>query len=206
MSAIDFDSAENLQRLRNQDRDIFGLLVNQFHQQLLIVARAIIGNSLAEEVVQEAWVSAYHALPKFQARSSLKTWLYTIVSNEAKTRLKRESRQVNLGGIDDDPVAYLESGRFRIDGHWDTPPPTWVIESPELLLEESQLQECIERTLEMLSATQKSVFVLRDIEQQPLEDICNILDLSDSNVRVLLHRARLKLLEVIDHYQETGQC
>ncbi len=80
------------------------------------------------------------------------------------------------------------------------------MDSPDQLLEQTQLQTCIDHTLTQLPPAQKAVFTLRDIEQMPLEEICNTLDIKDSNVRVLLHRARLKLFKVIAHYQETGEC
>ncbi len=192
--------------LRNQDHQAFKSLVEKYHRQMLIVARAIIGDSLAEEVVQEAWVSIYHALPSFAGRSSIKTWIYTIVSNQAKTRLRKESRLVSMNDLEADIPVYLKNERFHNNGRWSSPPPLWDTESPEELLENEQLRQCIEKTLELLPCMQKSVFLLRDIEQQPLEEICNILHIANSNVRVLLHRARVKLMQVIDHYQETGQC
>ncbi|HVL02208.1 MAG TPA: sigma-70 family RNA polymerase sigma factor [Dongiaceae bacterium] len=193
-------------QLRRRDHRAFELLVTHLHRPLVAVARAIIGDSLAEEVVQEAWVSVYRALPDFEGRSSLKTWIYTIVGNEARTRLRKEKRIVALEDLAEPGVDYLDSHRFHADGHWGTPPPDWHIESPDQLLEEAQLQKCIEVTLEQLNPNQKAVFTLRDLEQQSLEEICNILQLSDSNVRVLLHRARLRLLQVIDRYQVTGEC
>jgi RNA polymerase sigma-70 factor (ECF subfamily) len=196
----------DLAALRKQEHPAFQRLVEKYHRQMLIVARAIIGDSLAEEVVQEAWLSIYHALPSFEGRSSLKTWVYTIVSNQAKTRLRKESRLVSMNDMEQDIPAYLKQENFRSSGHWITPPPLWDSESPDELLENEQLQRCIEKTLELLPALQKSVFLLRDIEQQSLEEICNMLQIANSNVRVLLHRARVKLLQVIDHYQETGQC
>jgi len=196
----------DLVRLKKQDHQAFENLVEKYHRQMLIVARAIIGDSLAEEVVQEAWVSIYHALPSFEGRSSIKTWIYTIVSNQAKTRLRKESRLVSMNAMEEDIPVYLKNERFHVDGHWSSPPPLWDTESPEELLESEQLQQCIEKTLELLPDVQKSVFLLRDIEQQSLEEICNILQITNSNVRVLLHRARVKLMQVIDQYQETGQC
>lgn len=196
----------DLAELRNRDPRAFERLVQKHHRQMMIVAKAIIGDSLAEEVVQESWVSVYHALPAFEGRSSIKTWIYTIVSNQAKTRLRKESRLVSMEDPDENISSYLSNDRFNEDGRWSSPPPNWEIESPELLLEQEQLRQCIERTLELLPAMQKSVFLLRDIEQQALSEICNIMQLSNSNVRVLLHRARLKLMQVIDQYQETGQC
>jgi len=196
----------DLVRLRNRDHQAFESLVEKYHRQMLVVARVIIGDSLAEEVVQEAWVSIYHALPAFEGRSSIKTWIYTIVSNQAKTRLRKESRLVSMDAMEEEIPVYLKSERFHVDGHWASPPPLWDTETPEELLENEQLRQCIEKTLELLPGVQKSVFLLRDIEQQSLEEICNILQLTNSNVRVLLHRARVKLMQVIDQYQETGQC
>ena len=196
----------DLENLKKQDHQAFQRLVEKYNRQIVVVARAIIGDSLAEEVAQEAWVSIYRALPSFEGRSSIKTWIFTIVSNEAKTRLRKESRLVRLNEMEEVIPAYLNGERFNNNGSWSSPPPLWDIESPEKLLENEQLQRCIEKTIELLPDVQKSVFLLRDIEQQSLEEICNILDISNSNVRVLLHRARVRLMQIIDQYQETGQC
>lgn len=201
-----FLSDQHIAQLRRRDHRAFETLVSQLHRPLVAVARSIIGESLAEEVVQEAWVSIYRALPEFEGRSSLKTWIYTIVGNEARTRLRKEKRIVALEDLAEPGIDYLDGGRFLANGHWDRPPPDWHLESPDQLLEEAQLQDCIEFTLEQLSPNQKAVFTLRDLEQQSLDDICNILQLSDSNIRVLLHRARLRLMQVIDRYQVTGEC
>ncbi len=195
-----------LDDLRNLDHQAFHRLVEKYHKQMVVVARAIIGDSLAEEVAQEAWVSAYRALPRFEGRSSIKTWLYTIVSNEAKTRLRKESRLVRLSDNEEILSGYLGEERFNDNGRWSSPPSHWETESPDSLLENEQLSACIEKTLDILPPMQKSVFLLRDIEQQTLEEICNILDITQSNVRVLIHRARIKLMEIIDKYQETGKC
>lgn len=195
----------DIEKLRRQEHVEFSKLVTAFHRQLVMVAKAIIGDSLAEEVVQEAWLSAFRALPKFEGRSSTKTWLFSIVSNEAKSRLRREKRTVALDDIVDD-VEYLSSDRFNSLGHWKGSMPTWHMDSPDQLLEEQNLQKCIDHTMTLLPDQQRAVFLLRDIEQQPLSDICNILEVTESYVRVLLHRARLKLMQVIDRYQETGEC
>lgn len=192
--------------LKRQDHSAFSALVARHHRALVAVARSIIGDSLAEEVVQEAWVSIYRALPGFEGRSTLKTWIYTIVGNEARSRLRREKRIVALEDLAEPESPYLDGSRFSANGHWSAAVPGWHLDSPDQLLEEQQLQHCINVTLGLLSPQQKAVFTLRDIEQQSLEHICNILQLGDSNVRVLLHRARLKLMQVIDRYQETGEC
>ncbi len=204
MKQLDFSNPEVLTKLKTLDHEIFTCLVSQYQATLLTVARSIIGESLADEVVQESWVSAYKALPKFEGRSQVKTWLITIVSNLAKTRLKKESRSVSLDELED--TSAMGSGQFKANGHWKAGPKQWHIDTPEGLLEEEQLRKCINATLKLLPPTQKAVFTLKDLEQESLDDICNILDLNNSNVRVLLHRARVKLMQVIQRYQETGQC
>ncbi len=200
---------QDIDALRRGDHAAFTRLVGRYHRRLLIIARAIVGDTWAEEVVQEAWISAHRALPQFEGRSSLQTWLCTIVRNEARTRLGKEARYVSLDTFPDssheDTLRALNL-TFRGDGHWQGAPVDWHADSPLALLENTQLQQCIDRTLERLSADQRAVFTLRDLQQMELQDICNILALSSSNVRVLLHRARLTLMQVINRYQETGSC
>jgi len=174
------------------------------HSQLAIVARAIAGPSIADEIVQESWISVLKALPKFEGRSTLKTWITRIVANEAKRRLKKESRHVSLEGLTDDDSSFLE--RFDSKGQWIRPPANWDLATPEEILEERQLKQCLDTTIDTLPDQQKAVFVLRDMQGFSLEQICNILEVSDSNVRVLLHRARNKLHQAIEHFQETGEC
>lgn len=189
------------------DEQAFCALINQHHGLMLTISRAIIGDAFAEDVVQDAWLAVHKHIGNFERRSSLKTWIITIVSNEAKSRLRREARQVSLEQLDDDtPGSYLDGNNFKTDGHWKNPIPHWDNESPEALLEEKQLQKCITKALSLLPPLQKAAFILRDMEEQSFEDICNILQISASNVRVLVHRARLALMQVIDHYQETGTC
>jgi RNA polymerase sigma-70 factor (ECF subfamily) len=200
------EQQEDLEELKVQDHRAFERLVSRYHHQMLAVARSIVGESLAEEVVQEAWVSIYGALPRFEGRSSLKTWIFTIVGNQAKSLLRKESRTIALEDIGQAETGYLSGERFNSGGGWQHPPALWGMESPDTMLEEAQLRHCIEHTLSTLTQVQQAVFTLRDVEHQSLDDICNILGVSDSNVRVILHRARIRLMQVIDRYQETGEC
>lgn len=201
------DERELIAQLMKGDDHAFRHIIAQYHSLMLSIARAIAGDTFADDVVQEAWVSVYRNIVNFEQRSSLKTWLLTIVSNQAKARLRKESRQISLEQLDGEiPGSYLDSAHFKSDGHWQQSVPQWNNESPDSLLEEQQLQHCINRTLDLLPPAQKAAFLLRDIEQQSFEDICNILSVSASNVRVLVHRARLTLMQVIDRYQETGSC
>jgi RNA polymerase sigma-70 factor (ECF subfamily) len=196
-----------IDRLITGDEQAFCVLIKRYHSLLLTIARAIIGDAFAEDIVQDTWLSVHKHIGNFERRSSLKTWIITIVSNEAKSRLRREARLVSLEQLDGEtPGSYLDGTNFKANGHWKNPIPLWNNESPEALLEEQQLQVCIAKTLSLLPPTQKAAFILRDLEQQSFEDICNILHISASNVRVLVHRARLALMQVIDRYQETGTC
>jgi RNA polymerase sigma-70 factor, ECF subfamily len=189
------------------DDRAFCEIITRFQHTMLSIAHAICGDVFADDVVQDAWVAIHKNIGKFERRSSLKTWVMTIVSNEAKARLRRESRKVSLDELDGEaPGSYLDGAQFAQDGHRIAPIPAWHIASPEQLLEEKQLQRCINKTLSILPPAQKAAFLLRDIEQQSFEEICETLQVSAANVRVLVHRARLTLMQVIDHYQETGTC
>lgn len=201
------DESELIAQLIRGDDRAFRYIIAQHHPLMLHIARVIVGDTFADDVVQEAWLSVYNNIGSFEKRSSLKTWLLTIVSNHAKTRLRKESRQVSLDQLDGEtPGSYLDGAHFTSDGHWQQSVPQWNTESPDALLEEQQLQHCINRTLNLLPPAQKAAFILRDLQQESFEDIGNILAVSAANVRVLLHRARLTLMQVIDRYQETGSC
>lgn len=207
----DLESPQFLKLLQTQDNDAFSRLVAQYHRQMISVAGAITGPQWAEEAVQDAWLSVFKALPKFEGRSSLKTWLFTIVKNSALARLRKEANTVSLddrvgGGPDSPTTEKWYENAFEGNGRWRFPPSDWGISSPEAMLEEEQLRHCIEHTLTILKSDQRAVFTMRDLQQLSLIEICNILELSNSNVRVLLHRARVALLQVIERYQETGEC
>ena len=193
-----------IQALLRKDESAFRFLVKTMYNQLLTVARAIAGSSIADEIVQESWISVLKALPKFEGRSSLKTWIIRIVANEAKKRRKKESRLVSLESLTAGNELFLN--RFDSKGKWLEPPLSWELATPEEILDESQLKKCIDATIKILPEQQKAVFLLRDMENYTFDQVCNILDISDSNVRVLLFRARSRLFQTIDHFQETGEC
>jgi RNA polymerase sigma-70 factor (ECF subfamily) len=204
------EQAALLTKLKQQDPQAFGFLVQKYHQSMLSIVRPIAGDTWVEEVVQEAWISIYKALPDFEGRSSLKTWIFTIVRNEAYSRYKKEARLVSLEASvktakEDMKLDEWLNSSFNEDGHWSTSF-QWDLGSPEAILQEEQLLQCIEHALELMQADQKAIFVLRDQEQLEMEEVCNILGISYSNARVLLHRARMKLFKVINYYQETGEC
>ncbi|MBB2494928.1 RNA polymerase sigma factor [Aquipseudomonas ullengensis] len=194
-----------LARLRAGEQQAFRELVATYQGAMRAVAYAIVGSRNADEVVQDAWLAVVRSLDGFQQRSSLKTWLLTITANTAKTRLKHNRREVLLDDLPG-PHGSVGAERFAGDGHWASAPASWHEDSPEALLSESELRECLEKTLASLSELQSSVLVLRERQGLELEAICNLLELSLSNVRVLLHRARLKVFATLEHFEETGQC
>ena len=194
-----------LERLLKGEQAAFKDLVDTYQGAMRAVAYAIVGSRNADEVVQDAWLSVVRKPAGFQQRSSLKTWLLTITANAAKTRYKQNRREVLLDDLPS-PHGTIGDDRFAGDGHWLLAPSSWHEDSPEALLSQDELRECLEHTLLSLSELQSSVLLLRERQGLELEDICNLLDISLSNVRVLLHRARLKVFATLEHFEETGQC
>ncbi|MFZ3205090.1 MAG: RNA polymerase sigma factor [Pseudomonas sp.] len=194
-----------LARLLAGEEKAFRELVATYQGAMRAVAFAIVGSRNADEVVQDAWLAVVRNLEGFQGRSSLKTWLLTITANTAKTRLKHNRREVLLDDLPG-PHGTIGDERFAADGHWLLAPYAWHQDSPEALLTEAELRECLEKTLGSLSELQGSVLQLREREGLELDEICNLLQVSLSNVRVLLHRARLKVFATLEHFEETGQC
>lgn len=196
---------ELLARLRAGEDAAFREMVAAYQGAMRAVALAIAGSAHADEVVQDAWLAVVRHLDGFQGRSSLKTWLLTVTANTAKSKLRQVRREVSL---DDMPAPHgsIDDSRFAADGHWSAAPLAWHSDSPEALLAEDELRECLEKTLLSLSDMQRSVVLLRERQGLELQEICNLLSLSLSNVRVLLHRGRLKLFATLEHFEETGQC
>lgn len=200
----DPESPEFLEQLHAGDRQAFSRLVETYHRRLVSTARSLLNAGDAEDAVQNAWIKAHKALPEFEGRSRLQTWLTRIVINEAKMRLRAGGRELTLDVDDEGRDALAE--RFRENGHWARPPTRWGVASPDELLTSDELAECMRKTLNELPEKQRLVLELRDIQGQELDDICNSLEVSASNVRVLLHRARTRLFALVDHFQETGEC
>ena len=195
-----------LTRLLAGEQRAFRELVVAYQGGMRAVAYAIVGSRHADEVVQDAWLAVVRHLHGFQGRSSLKTWLLTITANAAKSRYKQNRREVLMDDLPS-PHGTIDDDRFSpADGHWLVAPFAWHQDTPEALLTEGELRECLEHTLLSLSELQSSVLVLRERQGLELEEICNLLTLSLSNVRVLLHRARLKVFATVEHFEETGEC
>jgi len=205
------DDLEQLEALRNGDERAFASLVDRYYGSLLRLAMAYVpSRAVAEEVVQETWVGVLEGLSRFEGRSSLKTWIFRILTNRAKTRGQRERRYEPMGlggdsgdnpdGPPVDPDRFLKSGYF-VD-HWVSQPNAWEDETPERILLSKETRAQIEKAIEALPPTQRQVITLRDIEEVGSQEACNILDIAETNQRVLLHRARSKVRRTLEPYME----
>lgn len=197
-----------IESLRNGDERAFALLVEQHGTAMLRVARLYVRDrAVAEEVVQEAWVGLLRGIDRFEGRSTLRTWLFRIVANLAKTRAVREARTVPFSALageeleDEGPSVPPERFRGADDrwaGHWATPPEEWGRPEHELLSAETRA--VIAHAIAALPEGQRRVITLRDVEGWSSEEVCNVLELSETNQRVLLHRARTKVRHALDAY------
>lgn len=187
-------------RLLARDESAFALLVNEYHGQLLRLARYFVpSEAIAEEVVQETWLAVLKGLPRFEGRSSLKTWIFKIVSNRAKTRGAREGRQVPFSSLPTKDDDGLRPEDFDSRGHWAV---AVRRVSPQDILEDKEMGAFLTTAIEALPANQAAVLTLRDIEGCSAQEICEVLDVSEGNQRVLLHRARGRLRKAVVDYLE----
>ncbi len=203
------DEAKLVQGLQQGDEAIFSAAVDRYSGSLLRLAMAYVpSRAVAEEVVQETWMGVVEGIDRFEGRSSFKTWLFRILTNRAKTRGTRESRYEPFGlgpssGESDDSPS-IEDSLFVTDGsregHWRSPPQSWDSDTPERALLSKECRGAIEGAIESLPATQRQVITLRDLEGASADEVCNILELSETNQRVLLHRARTKVRKVLEPY------
>jgi RNA polymerase sigma-70 factor (ECF subfamily) len=200
------EEANLIAGLRARDEDAFMMLVDQYGASLLRLAQTFVRDrAVAEEVVQETWLGVLRGIDRFEGRSSLKTWLYRILINTAKTRGVRESRSLPFsafGGDDEGPT--VDADRFqdadgRYPGHWRTFPASWHA-VPEERLVGRETQEVIRRAIDALPDSQRTVISLRDIEGWSSDEVRNVLELSETNQRVLLHRARAKVRRALEEY------
>jgi RNA polymerase sigma-70 factor, ECF subfamily len=197
-----------VEALRQGDERVFEALVDRYHATLIRLARMYVRDrAVAEEVVQETWLGVLNGLDRFEARSSLKTWIFRILTNRAKTRGQREARSVPFSALADPEERErpsVDPGRFRgVDevfyGHWSSPPRPWA-DVPEEQLVARETRERIGAAIRQLPLAQREVITLRDVEGWSSAEVCNGLDLSETNQRVLLHRARTKVRQTLAQY------
>jgi RNA polymerase sigma-70 factor (ECF subfamily) len=194
--------------LRNRDEVAFSELVDSLHSALLRLAVIYVpSRAVAEEVVQETWLGVLQGVDRFEGRSSLKTWIYRILINRARTRSERESRSIPFSQFFDpeadpaepsvDPERFLPADHAQWPGHWAVPPESWG-EDPEKLLLSNEIQEYLRKVIAEMPPNQREVITLRDIEQWDSDEVCNALGISETNQRVLLHRARSRVRRALE--------
>jgi RNA polymerase sigma-70 factor, ECF subfamily len=190
---------ELLRRLRGGDEQAFASLVTSYSGSMLRLARGFVPSSaVAEEVVQETWLAALRGLAGFQGRSTLKTWLLGILINKARTAGAREQRSVPMA----DAGPAVDRARFGVDGAWTDPPERWV-EAADDRLVAAKLVGRLHEAIDDLPPRQREIVVLRDVEGLSSEDVCSVLEISEANQRVLLHRGRSRLRQALeDEFRE----
>ena len=189
---VDDDQAL-LERLRAGDEDAFRELVARHDGALRRVARTFVHTpSAADEVVQETWLGVIRGLGAFEGRSSLRTWIFRILINRARTRGVRDARSVPFSALDTDDAPAVEPAAFGEDGRWTSAPPRLETD-PETSLLSGELREHLLRAIDQLAPAQRAVITLRDLVGVPAEEVCELLEISDGNQRVLLHRARSRV-------------
>jgi RNA polymerase sigma-70 factor (ECF subfamily) len=194
--------------LRAGDEAAFVELVRRYQRPLERLARLYVASdAVAEELVQETWIAVIQGIDRFEGRSSLRTWIFRILANQAKTRGVRERRTVSLSALleagDDepavDPARFVPTGDPRSPGHWRHPPAGWGSGAEERLLAR-ETQGVIGAALDGLPAAQRLVMTLRDVEGWPSAEVAAALGISGGNQRVLLHRARAKVRAALERY------
>jgi RNA polymerase sigma-70 factor (ECF subfamily) len=180
-----------VQALRHGDERAFAAVVRRHHAAMVRVARLYVADrTAAEEVVQDTWAVVFASVDRFEERSSLKTWIYRILVNRARTRGEREHRTMPFCALERDDGPAVDPSLFR-DGAWATPPRPWT--DPERRLLNLEVREALRTALAQLPERQRAVVTLRDVEGLDAEEVAQLLGVSDGAQRVLLHRGRTKL-------------
>jgi RNA polymerase sigma-70 factor (ECF subfamily) len=185
---------ELLEGLRAGDEEAFVALVGRHNHALFCVARSFVASdAVAEEVVQDTWMAVVRGLSKFEGRCSIKTWLMRIAANRARSTGVREGRVLPLSTSE----AAVDPDRFETNGHWITPPQYFLEDTEDRMLA-GLLSESIRSSLENLPESQRQVVTLRDVEGLDGKEVCQLLEISEGNQRVLLHRGRSRLRQDLE--------
>jgi RNA polymerase sigma-70 factor, ECF subfamily len=193
-----------LERLRAGDEQAFEALVDRYDGSLRRVARSYLRTeSAAADVAQETWLGVVRGLGEFEGRSSLRTWIFRILVNRARTRALRDARDLPFSSLEADDSPAVEPTEFTRDGNWASAPPR-LDSDPETSLLGSELREHLLQAVESLAPTQRAVITLRDLVGLSAAEVCELLELSEVNQRVLLHRARSRVRAALMPLVEVG--
>lgn len=202
--------AELLAALRRGDEAAFAGFVSMYNGMLMrLAAMYVRDRSVAEDVVQETWIGFLESLDRFEGRASVKTWLFRILVNSAKKRLRRDRRTIPFSSLGPkivepaeqavDPERFLGSDHPQWPNHWRSDPPDWEA-MPESHVVSGETMGVVEGAIETLAPAQREVITLRDIEGWTSQEVCNALGITDTNQRVLLHRARSRVRRELEKY------
>jgi len=195
----------DLDALRSGDEAAFEALIGRYHGPMMRLAMTYLRDrGAAEDAVQETWLTCLKTLDRFEGRSSLKTWIFGILLNVARSRRRKESRILPFtslfrrdGGEDRGPT--VDQRRFGRDGMWSTPPDSWS-NVPESKLLDRETVEKVKAAIETLPAKQREVVILRDVAGFDADEVCALLSISQSNQRVRLHRGRAAVRKTLEEY------
>jgi RNA polymerase sigma-70 factor (ECF subfamily) len=211
-SVADFtDDAVLVKALAARDQDAFAYLLDRYHPSLVRLAQQYVpSRAVAEEVAQETWLAVIEGIDRFEQRSSVKTWLFRILINVARSRGVQEGRSIPFAmtaAVDDEPA--VDPRRFRrlgrsTRGQWKRPPHPWG--DPEQRALDAETLETIRRAVHRLPPDQCEVITMRDLLGWSAAEVCDALEVTDANQRVLLHRARSKVRGALErHYDHGGE-
>jgi RNA polymerase sigma-70 factor (ECF subfamily) len=203
-----------VERLSRGDEEAFDELVTRYHGSLVRMAMNYVADrDVGEEIVQDTWLAVIEGLDRFEGRSSLRTWIFGILIHKAKDRGVREKRHITFSAFDslddenDDAVdlaRFHQSGEWA--GHWAFPPQPWDEQTPEKLLASRQATECMQQAIADLPPMLREVLILRDVEGVESQEVCELLNITETNLYVRLHRARERVRRAIEvHLEETAQ-
>jgi RNA polymerase sigma-70 factor (ECF subfamily) len=199
------DDAVIVARLRARDEAMFAALLDAWSPGMLRVARTYVADEYAaQDVVQDTWLGVLRGIDSFESRSALRTWAYRILVNRAITRASRDTRVIPAAALTptaEDHGPTVDPARFRTGddpypGHWRSQPERWPTPESEVLAQETR--RYLAAALEQLPARQRIVVVLRDVEEYSSAQVCEILQISPANQRVLLHRGRAALRTALE--------
>lgn len=204
------DDATLVDALRRGDEPAFAAVLDAYHASLVRVAQVYVRDrQVAEDVAQDTWLAVIRGIDRFEARSSFRTWLFSILANQARKRGERERRSVPFStlaardtehGPTVDPERFLPEDSARWAGHWSAAPRPW--DMPEERLIGRETLDVIAAAIETLPEAQRTVISLRDVEGLDSSEVCELLDISEGNQRVLLHRARAKVRAALERYMD----
>ena len=190
------DDAELLESLLGGDESAFSELVRRYHPTLLKVARYYVGSAAsAEDVAQDTWIAVLKGIERFEGRSSLKTWLLRICANRARTSGVKEHRSIPVDPNESGPTVSVR--RFDQGGFWSEPPVPFT-DAVDTRLDNAALVGAVRDAIDSLGDPQQAVVTLRDVEGLSTQEVATLLGLSEANVRVIVHRGRARVREIVE--------